>query len=139
MRNARPGQDEFRKWETSFTLSPDGGKRFGGLPEANIGNQLAVVLDNQIRQRGHDSKQDRAIRAASRTWAASRKPSDLALVSAVRLAAGRHQYLEERSVGPSLGADSIHAGIMAGLAGLMAVIVVMLVYYKRAASTRCWR
>ena len=48
MRNARPGQDEFRKWETSFTLSPDGGKRFGRYTEANVGNRLAVVLDNQI-------------------------------------------------------------------------------------------
>ena len=48
MRNARPGQDEFRKWETNFTLSPDGGKRFGRYTEANIGNKLAVVLDNKI-------------------------------------------------------------------------------------------
>jgi preprotein translocase subunit SecD len=39
---------------------------------------------------------------------------------------------EERSIGPSLGNDSIHQGIIAGIAGLMAVVVVMLVYYKRA-------
>jgi preprotein translocase subunit SecD len=42
------------------------------------------------------------------------------------------KYEEERSIGPSLGADSIHAGLMAGIAGLAAVIVVMLVYYKRS-------
>src|SRR6185503_15388312 len=48
LRNARSGQDEFRKWETSFTLSPDGGKRFGRYTESNIGNKLAVVLDNKI-------------------------------------------------------------------------------------------
>ncbi len=42
------------------------------------------------------------------------------------------KYLEERSVGPSLGADSIHEGLMAGIAGLVAVVVVMLVYYKRS-------
>src|SRR5215471_7433117 len=48
MRNARPGQDEFRKWETNFSLSQDGGRRFGRYTEANIGNKLAVVLDNQI-------------------------------------------------------------------------------------------
>jgi preprotein translocase subunit SecD len=41
-------------------------------------------------------------------------------------------YLEERSVGPSLGADSIHQGFLAGIFGLLAVIVVMLVYYKRS-------
>ena len=48
MRNARPGQDEFRKWETNFSLSQDGGRRFGRYTEANIGNKLGVVLDNQI-------------------------------------------------------------------------------------------
>ena len=48
MRNARSGQDEFRKWETSFTLSLDAGKRFGRYTESNIGNRLAVVLDGQI-------------------------------------------------------------------------------------------
>ena len=41
-------------------------------------------------------------------------------------------YLQERSIGPSLGADSIHQGIMAGIAGLLAVVVVMLMYYKRS-------
>src|SRR6202023_562358 len=48
LRNAREGQDEFRKWETSFTLSPEGGKRFGAYTGANVGNRLAVVLDDQI-------------------------------------------------------------------------------------------
>ena len=42
------------------------------------------------------------------------------------------KYEEERSIGPSLGADSIKSGIIAGIAGLFAVVVVMLVYYKRA-------
>jgi preprotein translocase subunit SecD len=42
------------------------------------------------------------------------------------------KYLEERSVGPSLGADSIRAGFIAGIAGLLAVVAVMLVYYKRS-------
>src|SRR5712692_1410332 len=49
LRNARPGQDEYRKWEASFNLSQDGAKRFESFTEANIGNKLAVVLDNQIR------------------------------------------------------------------------------------------
>src|SRR5208283_4968749 len=41
-------------------------------------------------------------------------------------------YLEERTVGPSLGADSIREGFIAGAAGLLAVVIVMLVYYKKA-------
>src|ERR1035441_8162750 len=45
---APPSQGDMRKWETNFTLSPDGGKRFGRFTEANIGNKLAVILDNNI-------------------------------------------------------------------------------------------
>jgi preprotein translocase subunit SecD len=47
MRNARPGQEE-RSWQTSFTLSPDGGRKFGRFTGDHVGDKLAVILDNQI-------------------------------------------------------------------------------------------
>ena len=73
LRNARSGQDDVRKWETSFTLSQDGGKRFGRYTEANIGNRLAVVLDNQtISVATIQSKIEDQGRIT--IWAASRKP-----------------------------------------------------------------
>jgi len=131
VRNARAGQDDMRKWETSFTLSPDAGKRFGRYTEANIGNRLAVVMDNQIRSvayikgRIEDSGQIENI-------GSEQEASDLALVLRAGALPATIQIQYENSVGPSLGADSIHAGIVAGLAGLAAVIVVMLVYYKRS-------
>ncbi|MFN7994797.1 MAG: protein translocase subunit SecD [Bryobacteraceae bacterium] len=131
LRNARPGQDEFRKWETDFTLSPDAGRRFGRYTESNIGNRLAVVMDNQIRSvatiqaRIEDSGRITNI-------GNEQEASDLALVLRAGALPASIVFLQERSVGPSLGADSIHAGIVAGLAGLAAVIVVMLVYYKRS-------
>ena len=62
MRNARPSQGDMRKWETNFTLSPDGGKRFGRFTEANIGNKLAVVAGQQICERGHHRIQNRRFR-----------------------------------------------------------------------------
>ncbi len=131
LRNARPGQDEFRKWDTQFTLSPDAGKRFGRFTEANIGNKLAVVMDNQIysvaviKGRIEDSGQIENI-------GTEQEASDLALVLRAGALPATIDTVYESSVGPSLGADSIHAGIVAGLAGLAAVIVVMLVYYKRS-------
>jgi len=131
LRNARAGQDEYRKWETSFTLSPDAGKRFGRFTETNIGNNLAVVMDNQIHSvavikgRIEDSGQIENI-------GTEQEASDLALVLRAGALPATIQIQYENSVGPSLGADSIHAGIVAGLAGLSAVIVVMLVYYKRS-------
>lgn len=131
LRNARAGQDEFRKWEASFQLTQDGGRRFGRFTEANVGNRLAVVLDNQIINVATiQSKIDDSGRITG--LSGEQESSDLALnLRAGSLPAGI-VYLEERSVGPSLGADSIRQGVIAGLAGLAAVIAVMLVYYKGA-------
>jgi preprotein translocase subunit SecD len=130
MRNARAQQGD-RRWETSFTLSPDGGRRFATYTEANVGNKLAVVLDKQIvsvatiESRIEDS--GRITNLGSQEEA-----TDLAnFLKSGSLPAGV-RYNEERSIGPSLGADSVHAGIVAGIAGLLAVVTVMLVYYKRS-------
>jgi preprotein translocase subunit SecD len=130
MRNARAEQGD-RRWETGFTLSPDGGRSFGTYTEANVGNKLAVVLDKQIvsvatiESRIEDS--GRITNLGSQEEA-----TELAnFLKSGSLPAGV-KYNEERSIGPSLGADSIHAGIVAGIAGLLAVVTVMLVYYKRS-------
>jgi preprotein translocase subunit SecD len=131
MRNARPAQGDVRGWETDFTLSPDAGKRFGRYTEANINNKLAVVLDNQavsvatIEAKIEDSgritglaNQDEAI-DLSRYLRSGSLPAGI-------------QYLEDRTIGPSLGADSIHEGFVAGIVGLIAVVMIMLIYYKRS-------
>lgn len=131
VRNARPGQDEFRKWETSFTLSQDGARRFGRFTEANIGNRLAVVLDDQIRSVAViQSRIDDSGRITGQ--ANEQEASDLALVLRAGALPAGIQFLEERTIGPSLGADSIRQGIVAGLAGLLAVMVLMVLYYKGA-------
>jgi preprotein translocase subunit SecD len=131
MRNARAGQDEYRKWETNFNLSPDGGKRFGRYTEANIGNRLAVVLDNQIvsvatiQSKIEDSGRITGLSSEEESVDLSRYLRSGSLPASVN-------YLEERSIGPSLGADSIREGMYAGIAGLAAVVMVMLAYYKRS-------
>jgi preprotein translocase subunit SecD len=129
LRNARAGQDEFRKWETSFTLSPEGGKRFGRYTEANIGNRLAVVLDEQVINAATiQNKIDESGRITN--LSSEQEASNLAqFLRSGSLPAGI-VYGEERSVGPSLGADSIRQGLVAGIAGLAAVVIIMLAYYK---------
>jgi preprotein translocase subunit SecD len=131
MRNARASQGEFGKFETAFNLSQDAGKRFGRYTEANVNNKLAVVLDGQavsvatIESKIEDSgritglgSQDEAVDLASYLRSGS-LPASI-------------KYLEDRTIGPSLGNDSIHEGFVAGVVGLMAVVMVMLVYYKRS-------
>jgi len=131
LRNARTGQDEFRKWETSFTLSPDGGKRFGRYTEANIGNRLAVVLDNQVINAATiQNKIDEQGRITN--LSSEQEASNLAqFLKSGSLPAGLLPR-SESSVGPSLGADSIREGLVAGIAGLAAVVIIMLAYYKRS-------
>jgi len=131
LRNARPGRSELQQWEVDFTLTQDGGQRFARFTEANIGNRLAVVLDNQIRSVA--TIQDRIPDSGRITGLADeREASDLSLVLRAGSLPAGIVYLEERTVGPSLGADSIQQGVVAGLVGLVLVILVMLVYYRKA-------
>ena len=133
MRNARPATDSDSpgRWECSFTLSQDGGRRFGAFTGANIGNRLAVVLDNQItsvatiQSRIDDSGRINGL-------SSQEEASDLALKLRTGALPAGIKYDQERTIGPSLGADSIREGIVAAIAGLIAVVLVMLVYYKKA-------
>ena len=131
LRNARASRDEMNKWETSFTLGQDGARRFGRFTEANIGNKLAVILDNSISSVA--TIQNKIEDSGRITGQGSeQESSDLALkLRSGSLPAGII-YLEERTVGPSLGNDSIREGLLAGVVGLAAVLLVMLVYYKKA-------
>ncbi len=133
MRNARPETDPDMpgRWETSFSLSQDGARRFEKYTSANIGNRLAVVLDNQIQSvatiQNTISDQGRINGLGS-----EQESENLAIVLKTGALPAGIKYLQERTIGPSLGADSIREGIYAAIAGLIAVVIVMLVYYKAA-------
>ncbi len=131
LRNAREEQDGARGWATGFSLSVEAGQRFARFTEANIGNNLAVVLDRKIRSvaviksRIEDSGRIEGL-------GSQQEASDLALVLRAGSLPASVLPLEEQTVGASLGADSIRQGIISGFAGLAAVVVFMLVYYKGA-------
>ncbi|MEP6714051.1 MAG: protein translocase subunit SecD [Terriglobia bacterium] len=129
--SAAPDSDSPGRWETSFTLSNDGARRFEKFTQANIGNRLAVVLDKNIRS---VATVQSAISESGRIngLSSQQEASDLALVLNTGALPAGIQYENVRTVGPSLGNDSIREGVLAGLAGLAAVIVVMLIYYKRS-------
>ncbi len=132
IRNATPQQNiQTRAWETQFVLGQDAARRFGAFTGANIGKPLAIVLDGAVVQVATIQARidDQGVITNIGPF---EEANDLALnLRAGSLPAGL-EYLEQRSVGPSLGADSIRAGFAAGIAGVIAVVFVMLVYYKRA-------
>jgi preprotein translocase subunit SecD len=131
LRSAKPERDSMNRWETGFSLNNDGAKRFARFTEANIGNRLAIVLDARvvsapvIKGRIEDS-------GVIEGMASQQDASDLALTLNTGSLPAGIQYEEERTVGPSLGADSIREGLTAGAVGLLAVVIAMLVYYRKA-------
>jgi preprotein translocase subunit SecD len=118
-------------WETTFVLSQDAARRFGDFTGSHVGKQLAIVLDDQVLMYptiNSKISDNGVIEGVGDQQTAS----DLALnLRAGSLPAGL-VYLNEFSVGASLGAESIRSGMLAGLAGLIAVVAVMLIYYRGA-------
>jgi preprotein translocase subunit SecD len=132
MRSAREGQgDTARTFQTSFTLSQDGGRRFARFTGDHVGDKLAVILDNDIVSVATINER---IEDAGRIMGLGslEEASDLARYLRSGSLPARVTVAFENSVGPSLGADSIHQGIVSGIAGLLAVITVMFVYYRRS-------
>jgi preprotein translocase subunit SecD len=131
LRNARPGRDENNRPQVDFTLSTDGARRFGEFTERNIGNSLAVVLDRKIQSVAViQSRITDSGRITGRFT--QQRANDLSLVLRAGALPASMQFLEERTVGPSLGADSIRAGVLASVIGLVAVFLFMPIYYRLA-------
>jgi preprotein translocase subunit SecD len=131
LRNAQPGRDENNRPEVDFTLAADGARRFGEFTGNNIGQRMAVVLDGRIQTVATiQSRITDSGRIMGRF--SQQRASDLALVLRAGALPASMNYLEERTVGPSLGVDSIRTGLMASVAGLVAAFVFLIIYYKGA-------
>ena len=116
-------------FEVAFSLKPVGAEKFGTWTGANVGNYLGVVLDGRIRSvaRVNDKISDSGVISGSFT---QQQAEDLGLTLRSGALPAKVVYLEERTVGPSLGADSIRQGIIASVVGLGLVVLFMLFYYR---------
>ena len=131
LRNARPSLDEFNQPAVSFSFNREGARKFGDVTGQNIGRNLAVILDGRVHTapviQSRITDEGRINGTFSQEEAA-----DLSLVLRSGALPASLTYLEERTVGPTLGADSIRAGVAASLAGLIVVALFMLAYYRLA-------
>jgi preprotein translocase subunit SecD len=118
-------------YNIQFNLKPAGAQAFGDWTGKNIGKYLAVVLNDEIKSapviKGQIFDTGTIEGKFSKTSA-----EDLALTLKSGSLPANLDYQEERTVGPSLGADSIRAGVEASLGGLIFVIIFMLFYYRGA-------
>jgi len=129
LRSARRSQDEYGQPTVRFDLIPAAADKFGEFTQSHTGDRMAIVLDDKVMS---------APTIQSRITDSGRitgnftidEAEDLALVLRAGALPAKIIYLEERTVGPSLGHDSIVRGVRAAVAGLVLVMVFMLVYYR---------
>ncbi len=118
------------KFETSLTFNDDGARAFSRVTGANIGKRLAIVLDGRVHSAPTIQVKIRDGRARITGLDSHQEAQDLAIVlKAGALPAPLH-ILEERTVGPSLGRDSVVKGTYSAIMGLILVVLFMMVYYK---------
>jgi len=132
LKNARTSIDyDTNTPNVSFTLKPEAASRFRQVTGENIGRPLGIVLDNQVVSAPtiQSAIYDQGQITGNYTLEEAR---DLAIKLRSGALPASLEYLEERSVGPSLGADAIQSGIMASLVGLTAVVAFVMFYYKLA-------
>jgi protein-export membrane protein SecD len=114
----------------SFTLDRVGSKRFGKATSAGVGKQLAIVLDGKIVSAPVIRE---AIISGSGQISGNftfQSATDLALLLRSGALPAPLNIIEERTVGPDLGQDSIKAGVIALLIGFILVIIFMFIKYK---------
>jgi preprotein translocase subunit SecD len=130
LRSAQQSLDEFNQPAVQFTLKQDAASRFGDFTQASLGRRLAIVLDDRVMSAPTIQAQ---IRDSGQITGISREEmQDLVITLKSGALPASLTYLEERTVGPSLGADSIRAGVTAAIGGLLLVLVFMLFYYRLA-------
>jgi preprotein translocase subunit SecD len=132
LRTAKQTTDEFNAPAVSFTLNGEGVTKFGRVTSANVGRYLAIILDDHVvsapRIDGPITQPDARITGRF----TPQEADDLALVLRSGALPAKLDYLDQREVGPTLGKDSVRAGILASVIGLGLVTSFMLVYYRLA-------
>jgi preprotein translocase subunit SecD len=131
LRTAEPSTDENGQPAVRFILTNEGGRKFYSFTSAHVGDYLAVVLDNTVREVAviKDAIRDTGVINGRFT---DQETRDLSMTLRSGALPAGIKYLEERTVGPSLGYDSIASGVLAAVVGMVAVLFFMLIYYRWA-------
>jgi preprotein translocase subunit SecD len=131
LRDAQPTKDQNGQPAVGFNLTQEGGKKFYNFTSAHVNDSLAIVLDGKVQSVAtiNSAISDSGIIQGRFT---DQEVADQCMILRSGALPASINYLEERTVGPSLGKDSIHAGVTAAIVGMIAVLVFMLIYYRGA-------
>jgi SecD/SecF fusion protein len=114
----------------SLTLNPEGGRLFRRVTGQNVGRMLAITLDGKVASAPQIRERIPNGRASITGNFTDEEARDLAIVLQAGALPGRINMIQDMTIGPSLGADSIRMGTRAVLIGAILVIVFMLIYYR---------
>ncbi|MFZ0774013.1 MAG: protein translocase subunit SecD [Candidatus Sulfotelmatobacter sp.] len=132
LRDAQPSTDQNGQPNVRFQLTGEGGQRFYNFTSAHVGESLGVVLDNRVQEVANIKEAIRDTGEISGGSMTQQAAKDLSMILRSGALPAGIKYLEERTVGPSLGTDSIRAGVRAAVVGMLAVLIFMLIYYRAA-------
>ena len=126
------GTDVSGQWVVNLSMSPEGAKRWSRFTGANINRQVAIVLDDKVFMAPVIRDKIPSGQTQVTGFADVNEAKDIANVLRAGELPAPVEIIEERTVGPSLGSDSIKSGRKAMFFGLMAVMIFMIIYYKGA-------
>lgn len=127
--DAQPSFDQNNRPVVTFKFNQKGSLRFGKLTAENVGKPFAIVLDNQVVSYPNINE---PILGGSGQISGNFSPEETASLAVVLRSGAlpaKLTIVEERTVGPSLGSDSIRAGVLASIVGLAGVLIFMLIVY----------
>jgi preprotein translocase subunit SecD len=130
-RGAQPSTDQNGQPDITFTLTTEAGDRFYKYTSANVNTGMAIVLENKIHEVANIES---AIRDSGeiRGGFTQQQANDLSLMLRTGSLPASISYLDTNTVGPSLGKQSVHQGVVAAIAGMAAVMIFMLIYYRES-------
>jgi protein-export membrane protein SecD len=117
-------------WSVEIEMKRDAARKFASITGRNINKRLAIVLDNIVQSAPNIAERIPQGRAVITGQFKAEEARDLAIVLRAGALPAPLKIVEERSVGPSLGRDSITQGIRASIIGAIFVVLFMLVYYS---------
>ena len=129
LNDAKPGFDQQNQPVVTFRFNTKGAERFGKLTRENVGKPFAIILDDEIVSFPRINEPILGGSGQISGNFTTEETANLSIVLRSGALPAKLTIVEERTVGPSLGSDSIRAGLIASMIGLIAVVLFMLLVY----------
>lgn len=124
--------DETNRAQVSMTMNPEGARTWARVTGANINKQIAIVLDNVVYSYPNVLGRIAGGRSSITGLESRAEATDIVTILKSGALPAPVNIIEERTVGPSLGAESIRAGLRSLILGFVLVVIFMIVYYRTA-------